>query len=486
MLPKMIPNWISGKEAAALDSATFSKLSPATGQHITTVARSKTPDINSAVAAARQAQSAWADTPAVQRGLILHELVLGMKARQKEIAEIVATETGKSCKDAIGETGGAIQLGLFYASEGQRLYGRTTTSGVPNKYAMTVRLPRGVAGLIVPANTPIANVAWKMFPALICGNSVVLKGSEDTPATAWIVGKIAADVGLPVGVLNIVQGYGKEAGASLVAHPGVDIISFTGSTAVGREIQRIAGERFARVSLELGGKNPLIVCDDADLDNAAKWVTLSAFSNAGQRCAACSRVIVFDSVYDCFKTKLLERTAALKVGTTDNDDLGPVINEKQLINMTNALNEAKAEGAVALCGGNRLTDDVHKNGYYMAPTVLEQVNPKAKISQTELFGPITILYRVKNFNEALAMANDTAYGLTACIHTKSFDRAVQFCDKIRAGVAVVNGGTYGSEPHMPFGGLKQSGNGTREPGTEAIDVYSELKDIYFMSDPSKV
>ena len=234
--------------------------------------------------------------------------------------------------DAYGETNGAIQLGLFFASEGQRLYGRTTTSGITNRYAITVRQPVGVAGLIVPANTPIANIAWKVFPVLICGNSAVLKAAEDTPATAWIFGQIAHQAGIPESVLNIIQGYGEEAGSPLVNHHDVGVISFTGSTKVGRIVQRIAGERFARVSLELGGKNPLVVCDDADLVNAIKWTLLSAFSNAGQRCASGSRIIIFDSIYDQFRDILVKRTKDLKVGSGDEDDFGPVINERQLTN----------------------------------------------------------------------------------------------------------------------------------------------------------
>lgn len=486
MIPMFIPNWIGGEECKAIKGEQFDKINPSTGKILTTVARSMAEDVAIAVDYALKAQSSWAELPAVQRGMLLLEIVLAMKSRQKEIAEIVSLETGKSFKDAMGETGGAIQLGLFYASEGQRLYGRTSTSGAQNKYAMTIRQPIGVAGLIVPANTPIANVAWKMFPALICGNSVVMKASEDAPATAWIIGKIANDIGLPKGVLNFIQGYGKEAGSALVAHPKVDVISFTGSTAVGKEIQIVASERLARVSLELGGKNALVVCDDADLNNAAKWVVLSAFSNAGQRCAACSRVIIFDSIYDKFKKILIEKTTDLKVGSTDNDDLGPVINERQLNNMIMAIDSAKKDGAKVLIGGQRLLDCEHSNGFFLAPTILENVDPKASISQKELFGPITILYRVKTFQDAIDLANDSEYGLTACIHTKNFDRAIRFSEKIHTGVAVVNGGTYGSEPHMPFGGMKQSGNGTREPGTEALDVYSELKDIYMLLDPSNL
>lgn len=480
--PKQIPNWINGQEQQASSGEWFEKMNPHNGAVLGQVARSQAVDVNEAVETAKHAQLAWAETPAVQRGLILHKIVVGMQDRQSEIADIVAAETGKSRKDALGETGGAIQCGLFYASEGQRLYARTSTSGTPNKYAMTVRQPIGVAGLIIAANTPIANVAWKVFPALVCGNSVVLKAAEDTPATAWIFGEIAQEAGLPPGVLNIIQGYGEEAGAPLVEHPDVGVISFTGSTKVGRFIQQTAGRRFARISLELGGKNPLVVCDDADLENAAKWVLLSAFSNAGQRCASGSRIIIFDSVYDELRQMLIEGTKKLRIGPGDDDDLGPVINERQLNNMLAAIEKARGDGATLLVGGERLMDDAHKDGYYLAPTLIEGAPPDAEISCSELFGPIANLYRVKDFSEALEMSNDSPYGLTACIHTRSLHRATRFCDKVQTGVAVVNAATYGSEPHMPFGGRKQSGNGSREPGTEALDVYSELKDVYINID----
>lgn len=486
MIPETIPNWIGGAERPANAGEWFDKLNPATGKLLTRAARSRADDVTAAVHSARAAFDDWSSTPAVQRGLLLHKLVVAMQNHQAEIARIVAAETGKSEKEAFGETGGAIQCGLFYASEGQRLYGRTTTSGTPNKYAMTVRQPIGIAGLIIAANTPIANVAWKIFPALVCGNTAILKASEDTPATAWIVGKLAKEVGLPDGVLNIVQGFGEEAGAPLVENPEVGVISFTGSTEVGRFIQRVAGERFARISLELGGKNALVVCDDADLENAAKWVLLSAFSNAGQRCASTSRVIVFDSVYEKFRDLLVGKTKKLRVGNSDEDDFGPVINESQLNGMLSAITRAKTNGANILVGGDRLTDEMHRNGFYMSPTLIDGVQPHDEISECELFGPVALLYRVKDFDEALALANDSPYGLTASIHTKSIHRAMRFCDKVQTGVAVVNAGTYGSEPHMPFGGRKESGNGSREPGTEALNIYSELKDLYINIDPSQL
>ena len=482
----MIPNWINGETCAAKSHETFDKLSPASGRQLCKVARSRSHDVQIAIQTARKAQAEWAEITPVQRGDVLHDVAHGMRRHQNEIAAIVAAETGMSFKAALGETGGAVAQGEFTAGEGRRFYGRTTTSAVANKYAMTIRQPLGVAGLIIAANTPIANVAWKVFPALICGNTAVLKAAEDTPATAWYFGKIAHEAGLPPGVLNIVQGFGEEAGEPLVADPAVDVVSFTGSTAVGRRIASIAGGRLAKVSLELGGKNPLIVCDDADLESAAKWVLLSAFSNAGQRCASGSRIIIFDAVYDKFRAMLVERTQALKVGPGDEDDLGPVINQRQLDNMLAAVQAAQKKGAVILTGGNRLTDDSHAAGFYMEPTLIENVDPKDDISTSELFGPITCLYRVSDFKEAIQLANDSPYGLTACIHTRSFHRAIAFTRKIQAGVAVVNAGTYGSEPHMPFGGLKQSGNGTREPGTEALDVYSDLKNIIMNIDPKQI
>jgi alpha-ketoglutaric semialdehyde dehydrogenase len=447
--------------------------------------RSTGADVDAAVAAALTAQPEWANTPAVARGGVLHEIVRVMMARREFLAATVAAETGKSTKDALGEVNGAIQLGLFFAGEGQRLYGRTTTSGMRDREAMTVREPVGVAGLIVPANTPIANIAWKVFPALICGNAAVLKASEDAPAIAWAFAQCAAEAGVPAGVLNIVQGLGQEAGAALVAHSDVALISFTGSTRVGREIHRVAGERMARVSLELGGKNAFVVCDDADMGEAVKWAVLSAFSNAGQRCAAASRLIVFDAVYDEFKARLLERVEALRVGPDDDDDFGPVINQRQLDGLLSAIEEARRDGASIIAGGARLAADRYRDGFYLAPTVLEGLPVDHELSCRELFGPVTALYRVADFGSALELANRSPYGLTACIHTQSVDRAWTFCRQVQAGVAVVNAGTYGSEPHMPFGGVKQSGNGTREPGTEALDVYSALKDVYMNISPAR-
>ncbi|HEX3276257.1 MAG TPA: aldehyde dehydrogenase family protein [Gemmatimonadales bacterium] len=484
--PSLVPNFIDGQEAAALGGECFAKHDPATGRIMAQVARSGAADVAAALAAARRAQPEWAERTVVSRGDAIRTIALALRDRQEEIAGLVAAETGKSPRDARGETGAAIEMGMFLAGEGRRFYGRTTTSAVPNKAALTVRQPLGVAGLIIAANTPIANVAWKVFPALLCGNAAVLKASEDTPFSAWAFARLARDAGLPPGVLNVIHGLGEEAGAPLVASREADIISFTGSTAVGRIIARVAGERLAKVCLELGGKNPLIVCDDADLDAAVEAAVLSAFSNAGQRCAAGSRLLVFDAVYDEFRDRLLARTARLRVGCTDGDDFGPVINRGQLDDMCAAVEAARRAGVPVLAGGARLTGPGYDGGYFMAPTLLEAVEGESAVARTELFGPISMLHRVRGFEDALALANASPYGLTASIHTANIHRAMTFLQKVRSGVAVVNGATYGSEPQLPFGGLGDSGNGWREAGTEVLDVYSDWKTIYVNYDPRGV
>ncbi|HKC58350.1 MAG TPA: aldehyde dehydrogenase family protein [Vicinamibacterales bacterium] len=479
-------NQIGSELLPSTDGRTFTKKDPATGRAICEVARSSAADVALAVVKARAAQPAWAATTVVKRGDILRNVALLMRERRDAIAALVAQETGKSRKDALGETDAAIEMGFFVAGEGRRFYGQTTTSAVPNKSAMVVRQPLGVAGLIIAANTPIANVAWKAFPALLCGNAAILKAAEDTPLSAWAFGLLAREAGVPDGVYTTLHGFGEEAGAPLVEHPDVAVVSFTGSCEVGRWIAETAGRRLAKVCLELGGKNPLIVCDDADLVNAVTWTLGSAFSNAGQRCAAGSRIIVFDAVYDRFKAMLVEAARTLKVGTGDTDDYGPVINEEQMRNMLAAVVRAKQSGAEVLTGGERLTGAAYGDGYFVAPTIVEHVGANDEITRSELFGPITCLYRVKDFEEAVTLANDSPFGLTAAIHTQNIHRAMTFIGRIQAGVAVVNGGTYGSEPHMPFGGLRQSGNGWREAGTQALDVYSDLKTVYINHNPSQV
>jgi alpha-ketoglutaric semialdehyde dehydrogenase len=481
-----VANVIDGAERAAASGATFEKISPATGELLSLVARSDAADVRAAVAAAAAAQPAWAARTVEERGRILRRIAQLLERDRELVAAVVSAETGKSPKDAKGETSGAIELGYFIAGEGRRFYGRTMPSATLNRQAQTVRQPLGVAGLIIAANTPIANVAWKVFPALLCGNAAVLKAPEDAPETALVFARLAAEAGLPNGVLNVVQGYGAEAGQPLVEDPRVAVVSFTGSTAVGRMIARVAGERLAKVCLELGGKNPLVVCDDADLEQASEAAALSAFSNAGQRCAAGSRLIVFDAVYERFRALLLERARAQRVGPGDEHDFGPVINERQLENMLGALERATEAGAQVIVGGKRLEGAGYDGGFYLAPTIVEGAGADAEISCTELFGPITTLHRVAGFEGALALANASPYGLTAAIWTSSVHRGQEFVRRVVAGGVQVNGPTYGFEPHVPFGGQRDSGTGWREPGTEALDVYSDWKTVYVTHDPGAV
>ncbi len=481
-----IANWINGEIYQTPTTESFEKYDPHSGDLLCEVIDSSADDVDEAVGAAARAFKAWSQFTPVKRGQLLSNLVGLMKERADEIASCIAKETGKPPRDAEGEVGAAILQGEYFSGEGMRLYGRSLTSGVMGKHSHTVRQPLGVAALIVPANTPIANIAWKAFPALICGNTAVLKASEDAPEVALLFAELTREAGIPAGVFNVVHGRGRSAGAALVLDDRVSLISFTGSTEVGRWIAQEAGRQLTRVSLELGGKNPFVVCDDADLEQAAHWACLSAFSNAGQRCAAASRIIVFKSIYENFKEIFTKKAKNMKLGINSDCDLGPVINLRQKNSILQAIDEAKKEGAVVLCGGKGSELAPLRKGYYIEPTIIEGLGASAQLSCKEIFGPVATLHAVGNVEEALALANDSEYGLTACIHTRSVDRAMWFAQRVKAGVANINMGTYGSEPHMPFGGFGSSGNGTREPGVEALDVYSELKNISFYVRPEMI
>jgi aldehyde dehydrogenase (NAD+) len=438
------------------------------------------------VDAAAQAADAWGRLPAPRRGDVLGRAADLLRAREREFAEIVQVETGKPWKTAAAEVASSADLGVFMASEGSRFYGKTMTSPVPNRSVRTVRAPIGVCAAIMPFNSPLAGVAWKVFPALLCGNAVVAKSHELTPYTAVAFGRLLHEAGLPRGVYSAVQGFGSEAGTALVADDRVGLVSFTGSVPTGKLIQKTVSERavLAKVCLELGGKNPLLVCDDADVGTAAEHAVASAFIDAGQRCAAGSRLIVFDRVYDAFRDALLTRAAAVKVGSAPQDDCGPVISRQSLDRLLGAVGGAVKRGARVLAGGQAIAKLAP--GYYMEPTVLENLSPGDELSQQELFGPVTCLYRVKSFDEAIDLANSTTFGLTGAIHTFNSNRIEEFIARYRAGLVSINGPTYGAGPHMPFGGVKNSGNGFREPGTEALDVYSEWKTVVVNHDPARV
>jgi len=470
--PAEAPNLVAGEERPAVGGEWLDKTRPADGEHLCRVARSRAADAVAAVVAACEAQAEWGARTTVERGNVVRAIAELLRERREEASEIVAAETGKPLALALGETDAAVEMGFFVAGEGRRSYGRTTTASMPHRTVLTLRRPVGVAALLISFNTPLPNVAWKSFPSILCGNASVLKPSEHTPVSAWWLARLCLEAGLPPGVLNVLQGLGTEAGMPLVENPDVDLVSFTGSAATGRVIAEASGRRLAKTVMELGGNNALVVCDDADLDRAVEWTLASAFSNAGQRCAAASRIIVLEGAYDEFRARLVRGIHAL-------DPIGPVISQASMERVLGAVDAARAAGATVLAGGAR----VGHAGWHVAPTLVEGVAPHAPLSCEELFGPVASLYRVASFDEAVALANDSPYGLTAAIHTASVHRAMRFADRVAAGVVVVNAGTHGSEPHMGFGGVKQSGTGWKEAGVEALDVYSETRYVNLVVDP---
>ncbi len=475
--PKKVFHWIDNREVRPSGGKFFLKCNPASGEIVSQVARGNVRDVEKAIRSAEKGYDVWSKISIVERAKILREAVLRMREQKEELAEIVALESGKSKKHSLGEVEAAIECGFFFAGEGRRFFGEVIPTAVPNRRVFLVREPVGIGTLITPYNNPAAGIAWKLFPALLCGNAVIMKSHEYTPYVAVWYAKVFKEVGISAGVLSVLQGTGPDVGAPLVADPRVEFVSLTGSTATGEKILKATASRLAKVSIEAGGKNPFVVCDDADLERAVSTAVDAAFVDGGQRCAAASRIIVFERVYEKFKKLFLQKVSALKVGTADTDDYGAIISEKRMREILRAIDGAKRRRGVILAGGMRLADDAHKNGYFIAPTVFERVSPKDEISQKEVFGPVVVLYRVKNLEEAIRLANDSKFKLSGAIHTSSLDRAEEFVRRYHAGVVRVNGPTHGSEPHMPFGGVGLSGNGWREPGTQALDFYSEWKQI---------
>ena len=490
MYPSEVFHWIDDAEVASGGSAaigdSFEKRSPCDDLLLAKVARGSAIDVKRAVDAAVTASDAWARVPAPKRGEVLGRAASLLRSKEREFGECIQSETGKPWKNAVAEVASSADLALFMDSEGSRFYGKTMPSPIPNRAVRTIREAIGVCGAIMPFNSPLAGIAWKVFPALLCGNAVVAKSHELTPYTAVAFGKLLRDAGLPRGLYSAVQGFGPEVGMPLLRDERVGVVSFTGSTATGKLIQKAVSERrvLAKVCLELGGKNPLVVCDDADLPVAAEHAVNSAFIDAGQRCASGSRIIVFRQVYDAFKQAVVKRAEAVKVGSGPADDCGPVISRRSRDRILSAIEAAVKRGARVLTGG--VAVEALAPGYYIAPTILDDVPLDDELSQEELFGPVTCLYRVKDFDEAIATANSTSFGLTGAIHTFNSNRIEEFIARYRAGLVSINGPTYGAGPHMPFGGVKNSGNGFREPGTEALDVYSEWKTVVINHDPARV
>lgn len=474
-------NYIAGEPVDAISGETFDNVNPSDiGEVLGHFPRSAKADVDRAVAAAGKAFQGWKDTPPPQRAEILYQAARILAARKDELARIISRENGKTAKSSLGEVQSAIDMANFIAGEGKRMYGKTTHSGLKRRFAMSKRYPIGVVGVILPFNFPLALASWRVCPALVCGNTVVLKSDENSPETPVHFLKILEEAGLPKGVLNLVHGFGPEAGEQITLHPDVSMVSFTGSCAVGKMVARNCVQRQAKVSLELGGKNAVVVLRDADLDLAVDGVVCGTFSVSGQRCASTSRVIVEDKVYGEFLKKLCDRTRLLKIGPAGDDsmDVTPLISKKQLDRVLGFIERAKKDGARMLMGGEQLQGGAYDKGYYVAPTIVDNATSAMEIAREEVFGPVLVVFKADSYDDAIRIHNSSPYGLTASLFTRDVNMAMSFFDDAEAGVCYINAPTFGSEAHMPFGGVKNSGKGYREVGWAAIEAYSEVKTLY--------
>lgn len=436
-------------------------------------------DVDRAVQAARDAFQTWAKMPAPKRGEILRRVGEILLARKSEIARVMTREIGKVLKEAEGDVQEAIDTAFYAAGETRRLFGYTTPSELPNKYALTLRVPVGVAGVITAWNFPIAVPSWKIFPALAAGNTVVFKPAPDASLTATYFVEVFEEAGLPPGVFNLVFGT-VESGKAIVEHPDIRIIAFTGGTETGRRIYESAGKRLKRVSLELGGKNPQIVMPSADLDLAVEGALWGAYGTTGQRCTSTSRLILHDAIYEPFMKSFREKASAIRIGDglDPEVEMGPVINPTQLEKILMYIEIGKQEGARLTLGGNPLKEGSYANGIFMEPTIFEDVTPTMRIFKEEIFGPVLSVIRVKDFDEAIQVANAVSYGLSSSIYTRDVVEAMRAVAELEAGITYVNAPTIGAESHLPFGGVKDTGNGAREGGWTVFDIFTEWKTVY--------
>jgi aldehyde dehydrogenase (NAD+) len=442
---------------------------------------STTADTEAAIDAARRAWRTWRLVPAPKRAEYLFRVGGILTRRKDEYARAMAREMGKPVREARGDVQEAIDVCYHVAGEGRRLFGHTTPSELPDKACFSQRVPIGVCGLITPWNFPMAIPSWKLVPALVCGNTVVLKPATDAPLSAWHLVKACEEAGLPRGVLNFVTGSGAAVGQPLTRDPRVDLVSFTGSTETGRQVNLACADTFKRVSLEMGGKNAMIVMDDARLDLAVEGALWGAFGTAGQRCTATSRIIVHKKVHDAFVERLVTQTAALKVGDPLDESvaMGPVVSESQLTRVLDYVRIGRDEGAVLAAGGTRLTGGDHGRGWFVAPTIFTGVQPGMRIAREEIFGPVLTVLAADDLDQALEIANDSIYGLSSAIYTQDVSRAFRAARDLETGITYVNSSTIGAETHLPFGGVKRTGNGHREGAAHtAIDIFTEWKTVY--------
>lgn len=455
-------------------------INPATGASVVKVPLSSSDSVDDAVKAAGAAQKEWALVPAPQRAEVLFDIGQIMKEKKEEISRLLTMENGKVLEESRGEVQEGIDMAFYMAGEGRRLFGHTTPAELQNKFAMSMRAPVGVVGIITPWNFPIAIATWKSFPAIIAGNTVVWKPATETPIMAQKMVEIFEQAGLPKGVINVVYGSGSDVGDAMVNHPDISVISFTGSNDVGRNIAGSCGQQLKKVSLEMGGKNAVIVMDDADVELAVEGILWSAFGTSGQRCTACSRVIVHEDVKEELEKRLVEQMKHLTIGNGLEDavKVGPIINEAGMEKIAKYVQIGKDEGAKLLAGGLPMTEGAYAEGNYFEPTLFTDATADMRISQEEIFGPVVSLISVGSFEEAIEVNNSVTFGLSSSIFTKDVNRVFAAQRDLDTGIVYVNAGTTGAEIHLPFGGTKGTGNGHRDSGVQALDVFTEWKAVY--------
>jgi aldehyde dehydrogenase (NAD+) len=474
-------NLVGGAWVTARDGATFTSTNPADRDDVLgTFPRSRAADVAAAVEAAGRAYPAWRATPQPMRGQILRRTADLLRERKEDIARVMTREMGKVLEEARGDVQEAVDMADYMAGEGRRPIGETVPSELTDKICFAWREPVGVVGLVTPWNFPIAVPSWKLFPALLAGNTVVFKPAEDTPLCANRLAEALLDAGLPDGVLNVVHGFGEEAGGALVEHPDVRVISFTGSSEVGRHIAARCGEQLKRVGLELGGKNAIVVMDDADLELAIDGAVWAAFGTTGQRCTAASRMVVHTRVLDEFTDRLRTRAERLRVGNGLNEgvEVGPIVNKRQLQRVHSYTEVGQQEGARLVTGGTVLDEGELARGSFYAPTIFADVRPTMRVAQEEIFGPTVSIIAADSLDQALAHANSTVYGLSLSIYTRDVNRAFRAMRELEAGIVYINAPTIGAEIQLPFGGVKHTGNGHREAGSTALDEFTEWKTVY--------
>lgn len=480
-LGQVYQNFIGGEWKPSRSGETFVSTNPARlSEIIGHYQKSGKEDLEEAIEAASKAQPTWENMPAPARGEILYRTARLLEQQQEELAQLMTREMGKILKETRGDIQTAIDVAKFVAGEGRRAEGETIPSALPDKLCMTLRHPLGIVGIITPWNFPMAIPAWKTFPALLAGNAVILKPASDTPLLALKLAELLQEAGLPDGVLNVITGPGGSLGDAIAGHARIDMISLTGSTEVGRHVAEICGRDLRRCALELGGKNAVIILDDGDLDLAAESITWAAFGTTGQRCTATSRVIVQQGALKGFTERLIASAEKLRVGDGLNPEteVGPLVNVGRVKAVHDYTEIGKREGAKLVTGGEALRDGEYSDGAFYKPTIFTDVSPEMRIAREEVFGPFVSIIPVNSYEEAITVANSTEYGLSTAIFTENTRMAFRAMREIESGLVYLNSGTTGSEIHLPFGGMKTSGNGHRELGSVSVDEFSETKSIF--------